>query len=39
LPFTLFAQDGFEQPPTLSVAAIFKPEFAAGIGFTLRAPV
>jgi hypothetical protein len=36
LPFTLFAQDNFEQPPTLSAAAILKPEFAAGPGFTVR---
>lgn len=39
LPFTLLAQDGFEQPPTLSAAAILKPEFAAGAGFTVRDPV
>jgi hypothetical protein len=31
LPFSLLAQDGFEQPPTLSAAAILKPEFAAGV--------
>jgi len=36
LPFTLLAQDAFEQPPTLSAAAILKPEFAAGPGFTVR---
>jgi hypothetical protein len=39
LPFALLAQDGFEQPPTLSAAAILKPEFAGGTGFTLRDPV
>ncbi len=39
LPFTLLAQDSFEQPPTLSAAAILKPEFAAGKGFTVRDPV
>lgn len=39
LPFTLLAQDTFEQPPTLSAAAILKPEFAAGDGFTVRDPV
>ncbi len=33
----LFAQDAtFETPPTLSAAAILKPEFAAGNGFTVR---
>ena len=39
LPFTLLAQDGYEQPPTLSAAMILKPEFAAGDGFTVRDPV
>jgi hypothetical protein len=36
LPFTLLSQEAFEQPPTLSAAAILKPEFAAGPGFTVR---
>ena len=36
LPFTLAAQDAFEQPPTFSAAAILKPEYAAGAGFTVR---
>ena len=36
LPCTLLAQDAFEQPPTLSAAAILKPEFASGPGFTVR---
>src|SRR6478672_5349888 len=39
LPLTLLAQDGVEQPPTLSAAAILKPEFAAGAGFVVRDPV
>jgi hypothetical protein len=39
LPITLLGQDVFEQPPTLSAAAILKPEFAAGPGFTVREPV
>ena len=39
LPFTLLAQDNFEQPPTLSAAAILKPQFAAGTGFTVRDPI
>lgn len=39
MPITLLAQDAFEQPPTLSAAAILKPEFAAGPGFTVRDPV
>lgn len=38
LPLTLLAQD-FEQPATLNSAAILKPEFAAGAGFTVRQPV
>ena len=29
----------FEEPPPLSAAAILKPEFAAGPGFTVRDPV
>ena len=36
LPLSLLAQDAYEQPPTLSAAAILKPEFAAGAGFTTR---
>ena len=39
LPLGLLAQDAFEQPPTLSAAAILKPEFAAGAGFAVRDPV
>jgi hypothetical protein len=39
LPFTLLAQDTFEQPPTLSAGAILKPEFTSGPGFTVRDPV
>ena len=39
LPFTLLAQNGFEQPPTLSASIILKPEFAAGQGFSVRDPV
>lgn len=39
LPLSLFADDAFEQPPTLSAAAILKPEFVAGPGFTVRDPV
>jgi hypothetical protein len=35
-PFTLLAQDAFETPPTLSAAAILKPEFASGPGFRVR---
>lgn len=31
VPFTLFAQGDFEEPPTLSAATILKPEFAAGV--------
>ena len=34
--FTLLAQDAFETPPTLSAAAILKPEFASGPGFRVR---
>ncbi|MDR3404818.1 MAG: hypothetical protein P4L99_20105 [Chthoniobacter sp.] len=36
LPVTLLAQDAFEQPPTLSAAAILKPEYTTGQGFTVR---
>ncbi len=39
---TVLAQSqpaGFEEPPLLSAAAILKPEFAAGPGFTVRDPV
>ena len=35
LPFTLLAQDAFEEPPVLSAAAILKPEFAAGVRDTV----
>jgi hypothetical protein len=36
VPLASFAQEGFEQPPTLSAAVILKPEYAAGQGFTVR---
>ena len=42
LPLTLVlrvhcaAQDAFEQPPTLSAAAILQPAYVSGPGFTVR---
>ena len=36
LPFTLLAQDAFEQPPILSAAAILQPEIAVGDGYNVR---